>query len=133
MLALCARYQLRPVGLPLNCSQEPHSLRRGLAGQRAQQPDRFASVAQETLVHSAPPHAARRRRIKRVENAALGLPAHERQRRQSEQHVSRRAARRPAEQARHQCETRLRVIAHPRDLCLGEGERAYFVAHRGQS
>ena len=76
---------------------------------------------------------AGRRRVERVENAALGLPAHERQRRSSERQVSRSAARRPLEQPRHQCETRCRIVAHGRDPRLSRGERACVVAHRSSS
>ena len=130
MLALCARYQLRPVGSRAELQPEPHGLRRRLAGQPTQQPDRFASVPQQSLVHRAPPHAAGRGRVERVEDTALRLPAHERQRRPSERQVSRRAARRPVEQPRHQCKTRRRIVAHRRDLRLSRCERAFDVQTR---
>ena len=67
---------------------ELHGLRRGLAGQPAEERDRFASVAHQSLVPCSPPHAARRRRIERVEDTSARLPAHERRRRSSEREVS---------------------------------------------
>ena len=110
---------------------EPHGLRRRLAGQAPEQRDGFASVPQQPLVHRAPPHAARRCRVERVEHAALRLPAHERQRRPPERQVSRRAARRPAKQPLQQREARGRIVADGRHLQLGPCERACVLAHRG--
>ena len=43
---------------------------------------------------------------------------------------TRRLARRPLEQLRHQCKTRRRIVPHGRDPCLSRGERACLVAHR---
>ena len=90
---------------------EPHGLRRRLAGQPAEERDRLAAVAQQSLVDRPPPRAAGRRRVERIEHAAARLPAHERQRRPAERQVSRRAARRAVVHPRHQRETRRRIVA----------------------
>jgi hypothetical protein len=107
---------------------QPHGPRRRLAVQPAEQRDRLASVAQQPLVDRPPPDAAGRRRVERIQQTAARLPAHERQRRAPERQMARCAARRPAEHPRHQRDTRRRIVAHGRDLRLGE--RACVPAHR---
>ena len=91
MLALCARYQLRPVGRRAELQPESHGLRRRRARQPTEQRDGLASVPQQSLVDRPPPHAAWRRRAERVEHAPARLPAHERQGRPPERQVSRGA------------------------------------------
>jgi hypothetical protein len=130
MLALCARYQFRRVGLALNPSQSRTACDDGSPANPPSSADRFASVPQQSLVYRPPPHAAGRRRVERIEHTAAGLSAHERQRRPSERQVSRCAARRPVEHPRHQCQTRRRIVAHGRDLRPSQGERARVVPHR---
>jgi hypothetical protein len=109
---------------------QPDSMRRRVSMELAKQRDRFASVSQQALVRRPPPEAARRRRVERVEETALGLPAHERQRCAPERQVSRCPAGRPVEQALHQCKPRRRIGPCCRDPRVSPGERVTVFAHR---
>ena len=72
---------------------EPDGSRRRLSGKAADERDRLASIPQQSLVDRPPPRAAGRRVVERVEQAAVCLPAHERQRRPPKRQVPRCAAR----------------------------------------
>ena len=109
---------------------QPHRPRRGVSDHAARQRHRFASVLQQPFVHGTPPPAAGRRGVERIEQAAVRLPAHERQCRPSERQVSRCGARRPVIGAREQGKTCRRIVAYGRDLSLGPGERTRVPAHR---
>ena len=120
MLALCARYQLRPVGLAPNSSQKRTACDDG----SPTNPPRSATVSHpsrssRSLIarhHTLPG----RRRVERIEHAPARLPAHERQRRPSKRQVSRCAAGRPVEHPRHQCKASRRIVTHGRHLRLGQ-------------
>jgi hypothetical protein len=109
---------------------QPDSMRRRISTKPSKQRDRFASVSQQAVVHRPPPDAARRRRVERVEETALGLPAHERQRCAPERQVTRCPAGWPVEQPFHQCKAHRRIVARRRDLRVSPGERVAVFAHR---
>ena len=120
MLALWARYQVRPVGRAMNASQSRTAGDDGAPASPPSERDGLAAVAQQPLVDRPPPRAAGRRRVERGEHPAARLPAHERQRRPPERQVSRRAARRPVVGPGEQREPRRRIVAHGRDLRLAQ-------------
>ena len=102
---------------------EPDCLRRRLArpARRAARPPRIrrAGGARSSPATRRCPAVT----VERVEDTALGLPAHERQRRPPERQMTRRAARRAVEHPRHQCEARRRIVARAPDLRLSPCER----------
>jgi hypothetical protein len=105
-------------------------VRRRSSAEATDERERFASVAEQTLVHRPPPRAAGRRCVERVEQTALRLPPHEGQGRPPERDVAWCAPDWPVVGAVDQDETRRRIVARARDLLVGPAERVAALAHR---
>jgi hypothetical protein len=109
---------------------QTYGLRRRISLEAADQSERFASVAQKTLVHRSPPHAAGLCCVDRVEETALRLPSHEGQGCPPKRHVAWCTPRRAAVSAVDQSETLRRIVPCARDLLFGPAERVSVLAHR---
>src|SRR5262249_25747802 len=101
---------------------QPHGSRGRLAREVADERNGFAAVSQESFVDRAPPHAARRRGVRWIEDSTPRLPAHEGQGRTPERKVSWGASGRPVVGACDEPESRSGVVADGSDLLLGGGK-----------